>query len=77
MFSLIADDFDSLDEDFVINQGHSADVCATIQIHTDNIFEDAEIFNILLSSNDVDLCPTGTSLQITIFDSTRKYRRNF
>ena len=52
---------------------HIDDVCLTIPIEEDNIFEDTEFFAVNLISTDLQICPTNNEALVGIIDTTRKY----
>ncbi len=51
--------------------GHMNDICITIQIKEDRVFEQVEVFDVLLLSNTLALCQ-DTPSYVSIFDSTSK-----
>ena len=52
---------------------HIDDVCCTIPIEEDNIFEDIEFFQVTLISTNLQICSTNNEALVGIIDTTRKY----
>lgn len=71
-FLTAPEDFSSVNEVFTIVVGHTTDLCVTIQLEEDNIFEDAEVFDVLLITDTVTLCSIRTTSSVSISDSTCK-----
>ncbi len=56
----------------MVPMGQTTDICFNITINPDNEIEQAEIFTLGLSSNDIAVCAQNTMVAITIMDSTSK-----
>ena len=68
------EDFDGEENTVVVIPiNHIDDVCLTIAIEEDNIFEDIEFFGVNLISTDLQICPTNNAATVGIIDTTRKY----
>ena len=52
---------------------HIDDVCLTIAIEEDNIFEDTEFFEVTWTGTGVQICSTNNRALVGITDTTRKY----